>query len=390
VGRGFAERWQASRRGGGDLQGRAIGPQEGQRAVASTDDAESAFVHRAVMTSAQQHEVVEARGAAVGPVCDVVGVASPRGTAWKAAARVARRQGAANRWRERARLAAHAEHGAVGVGIVAHGHQRRVAREALRRFRRNVHRAVIHFESAVESVGCRGAHGHGCGRGLVNAGLGRAAPGLARGHVQHHLVAVARGAAIHVGGQGRLGQHPKSIGATLGRRQFLGDRVAGWCVRGFAKQPVRRGLERALHDGADLGGEPSTNHDHAIVVHPRGELALQVPRLCLLRRLHAVHTPPRPHHAFDVGAVAGERQVEERRFVVGGGHAGQRAHLGVRDLPALHRRTDARQDRERPGHAHLLARGAEVDAGTPVEPVRARDAAVVPARALVELVEQHE
>ena len=62
-------------------------------------------------------------------------------------------------------LRVHAEHRAVGV--VMHVHQRRVAREALRRFHRNVHGAVIHFERAVEGVGCGGAHahGHGCGRG---------------------------------------------------------------------------------------------------------------------------------------------------------------------------------------------------------------------------------
>ena len=81
---------------GATSQERAIRSEEGEHAVASTDDAESAFVHRAVMTSAQQHEVVEARGAAIGPVFDVVGVASAGRAAREAASGVARGQGAAD------------------------------------------------------------------------------------------------------------------------------------------------------------------------------------------------------------------------------------------------------------------------------------------------------
>ena len=50
-----------------------------------------------MVAAAQQHQVVEARRAAVGPVDDVVGVAASRGAAREAAACVARAQGAADR-----------------------------------------------------------------------------------------------------------------------------------------------------------------------------------------------------------------------------------------------------------------------------------------------------
>ena len=53
-----------------NLDGRkpcSVRPQEGQRAVEPTNHAESSFVNSAMVAPAQEHKVVEARGAAVGP-----------------------------------------------------------------------------------------------------------------------------------------------------------------------------------------------------------------------------------------------------------------------------------------------------------------------------------
>ncbi len=59
--------WLVGRGSRGGLQGRPIRPKEGQHTVEATNDCESAFVHGTMMASAQQHEVVEARGASIGP-----------------------------------------------------------------------------------------------------------------------------------------------------------------------------------------------------------------------------------------------------------------------------------------------------------------------------------
>jgi hypothetical protein len=65
-------------------------------------------------------------------------------------------------------------------------------------------------------------------------------------------------------------------------------------------------------------------------------------------------------------------------------------NFGVRELAALHGRADSRKRRQRLGDAHLLASRAEVNARTPVQPMRAREETVVPAGTRVELPQQHE
>ena len=136
------------------MKGRAIRSPEGQHTVVPTNDGESAFVNGAMMASAQEHEVVEARDTAIGPVIYMMSIAPAGGAAWKATPGVAGGESAADRRWNRARLAAHVDHGTVGV--VVHVHQRGVARQSLRRFRGNVQRAVVHFDGAVQYGGAPG------------------------------------------------------------------------------------------------------------------------------------------------------------------------------------------------------------------------------------------
>ena len=104
-----------------------------------------------------------------------------------------------------------------------------------------------------------------------------------------------------------------------------------------------------------------------------------------------VHPPPRPRHLFDVHRRPGEREVEQRRFVLRRRHAGQRPHLRVGDLPALHRGADERQPGQGVGDAHLLAGGAGGETGAPAQPVGAGgEAARPPAALLVELADEDE
>ena len=67
--------WQVMRGGRGGRKRCAVRSQEGQHAVEATNQAESAFVNSAMVAPAQEQEIAEARGAAVGPA----GVPGARG-----------------------------------------------------------------------------------------------------------------------------------------------------------------------------------------------------------------------------------------------------------------------------------------------------------------------
>ena len=119
-----------------------------QRAVGMLRECESAFVYRAMMASAQQHEVLEAGATAINPVDNMMGVAAPSGAARKPATCVACEQRATNRRGNRARLPSHIEHRAVRV--VMHHDHRRITRQTPGRFRENVRRPIGEFECAIE------------------------------------------------------------------------------------------------------------------------------------------------------------------------------------------------------------------------------------------------
>ena len=96
------------------------------------------------MAPAHEHQVVERRGAAIGPVLDVVRVASARAASREAAACIARVERPPEGGGNSARLPANVERGAVGS--LTHHHDRGVARETPGRFRGNVDAAVTQFQ----------------------------------------------------------------------------------------------------------------------------------------------------------------------------------------------------------------------------------------------------
>jgi hypothetical protein len=67
-----------------------------------------------------------------------------------------------------------------------------------------------------------------------------------------------------------------------------------------------------------------------------------------------------------------------------------RADLRVGHLAALHRRAEQGQRAQGVCHADLLACRAEVDAGAPIQPIGARQEAVVPAGASVEFTNEEQ
>jgi hypothetical protein len=66
-------------------EGAARACEEGDLASGVEADAHAALVHRAVMASAEQHEVLQVGAAAVGPVRDVMRVREPAVASRKAA-----------------------------------------------------------------------------------------------------------------------------------------------------------------------------------------------------------------------------------------------------------------------------------------------------------------
>ena len=205
--------------------------------------------------------------------------------------------------------------------------------------------------------------------------------------VQHHLVAVAAGAGVELGGEGGLGDDGDGVGAALAGGGVVG---AALLLAGDVVELLLGGVEGAQEGLAGLRLEAAAEDEHAVVVPVGGEVAALAAELVAGGLGLAVDLAPGAHQLLDVegGAVAGA--VEEVGLVLGGGDAGEGADLRVGDLAAGEGGGEQRQGRQGAGHPHLLAGGAEGEAGAPVEPVGAGAEADAPALALVELLEQHE
>ena len=139
------------------------------------------FVNGSVMPAAEQGEIRERGGAAIGPVTDVMALAEANPAAREAATAVAMVERAPYRRRDRARM--RADFDDTAVTAVLHYHAARVARQAPGSFRRNA-RAV--FEEGLA--------------GLTGVGEDR------RIDVDDDLVALSLGAGIEVVVKGRLGE----------------------------------------------------------------------------------------------------------------------------------------------------------------------------------------
>jgi hypothetical protein len=209
--------------------------------------------------------------------------------------------------------------------------------------------------------------------------------------MQDDLVAIAsRATTIEVGAQRGLGKEAKRVRASLCRRHLIADPIARRGVRRFVEQAVGCRLECALNDRAERWRQPASNDDHPIVVDMHHHGPGLMPSLCLFCGLEAIDTPPRPDDALDLRSRAGEGQVNELSFVVGRGDPRESTHLGVRERPTLHRDADERKGCQRTGDANFLTRCAEIDFCPPMEPVRAREEAVVPAGARIEFAKHDE
>jgi hypothetical protein len=103
----------------------------------ATPQPEAAFMDRPVMRPAQQHQICQARGTAIGPVDDVMSVdEAPLRAAREATAPIADAQRPRNRRRNLPCAPPDVQH--VALAILVHARPAAVARHPPRRFRGNV------------------------------------------------------------------------------------------------------------------------------------------------------------------------------------------------------------------------------------------------------------
>jgi len=101
-----------------------------------------------------------------------------------------------------------------------------------------------------------------------------------------------------------------------------------------------------------------------------------------------VYRPPAAHDPLDVSGRAGAPHREQARFRLRGGHAGEGADLGVRQLPAGKGLSEEWQRLEGARNPHPLTGGAQVESDSPTQPGGAGAEARVPSPACVELADQ--
>ena len=161
-------------------------------------------------------------------------------------------------------------------------------------------------------------------------------------------------------------------------------------LRAFCVEGLARGGQRLHEQRAHLGLEPSADHDHAVLVVTDVEGPADVPLRRLARLGPAVHRAPAAYDALDVGGGARASYGEQPRLGLRRGHAGEGAHLGVRQLPAAEGLGEEWQRPEGARHPHPLAGCTEIETHPPGEPGGAGAEARVPAAAGVELADQVE
>src|SRR5205085_10990182 len=119
----------------------------------------------------------------------------------------------------------------------------------------------------------------------------------------------------------------------------------------------------------------------------QGAAAVAGHHLAVLRG--AIHVPPAAHEALDVRGGAGLAECQQAVLRLRGCDTREGPDLGVGELAVSERPPDLEETAERARRPHPLARGVELDAQPPSQPVGARAGALhAPAAASVELADQ--
>ena len=213
--------------------------------------------------------------------------------------------------------------------------------------------------------------------------------------MNHHLVALPRGAGIEAVVQGRLREQGQGIGLLLiGRRRFRGNVFGAVIERGPLPAPLIQALpsrgQGLLQQCPHLRLESSLQDHHAVLVLIHAQGAARVPVLRLPRLGPPIHAAPAAHDPLDVGGRPGASHPQQAHFGLRRGHAGQGADLGIRELPAGQRLGEKRQRPEGARDPDPFPGRAQIQPHPPGEPGGAGAEARVPSAAGVERSDQLE
>ena len=213
--------------------------------------------------------------------------------------------------------------------------------------------------------------------------------------MNHHLVALPRGAGIEAVVQGRLGEQGEGIGLLLGDRGRFRGNAPGAGIEGgplpAALIQALAGCGQGLHDQrSHLWLEPPFDDHHAVLVLIHAQGAARVPVLRLPRLGPPIHAAPAAYDPLDMGSRPGASHPQQSHFGLRRGHAGQGADLGIRELPAGQGLGQERQRPEGTRDPDAFPGRAQIQPHPPGEPGGAGAEARVPSAAGVEGADQLE
>jgi hypothetical protein len=307
-------------------------------------------VDGAVMAPTEHREIRERGGPALRPVANVVALPERHVAAGKATAAVAVVQRPSQGRRNRP--CPRADFDSAAVRIVSHHHPACVARQPPRRFCGDVGAALEHG-----LAGCLRIREHG------------------HVDVDDDLVSLTRSAGIEALVESALGQQRQRVRLLLLHRgRFCGN--VPWNAAGVhAPRPLIQRLpcrgQRLHQHGACVGCEPPADDDHTvfILIHVHGAAFVQASGLARLGQ--HVDTAPAANDPLDVARGARPAHCEQPLLGLGRGHAGQRPHLGVGELPTSKSIGQSGQCAEGARDPHTLAGRTHVDPDPPGKPMRA-------------------
>jgi len=175
--------------------------------------------------------------------------------------------------------------------------------------------------------------------------------------VDRDLIALARRPRVELVVQGGLREQAQRVGLLLPPRRAVGRR-ASWVSPRSLVERLARGVEGAEEQGTRFRSQAATDHHRAVVGSIDLEHAALVLACGLADLVVPVHLTPALDDALHVHGAPATPDRKQAPLGLRGGDTSERAHLGVRELPARERLRQPGQRAQGARDAHVLASGA--------------------------------